>query len=154
MKTLIKLRRILICFIVLLIVSGLTAFPVRTEIEFLITHLNSFPVFFQAWILQLKASIDVTPEVVLYGTDWLAFAHIIIALFFIPVFIDPVKHKANLIIGMIACVAVFPLAFICGPIRSIPFFHRLIDCAFGIGGFIMLYWIYRLTNRIEKRINI
>jgi hypothetical protein len=151
MKTKIKVRRILACFVALLILSGLTAFPVRAEIDFLILHISWFPALLQNWIIQLKASIDNTPDVVLYGTDWLAFAHLIIALFFIPVFNDPVKHKANLVIGMIACTAVFPLAFICGPIRGIPFFHQLIDCAFGAGGLLLLYWVYRNINQLERR---
>lgn len=151
MKTIIKLKRTLVCFMVLLVLSGVTAFPVRWEVDFLNSHLNSLPLFFQAWIRELKLAIGNTPDVVLYGTDWLAFAHIIIALFFIPVFIDPVKHKANVLIGMLACIAVFPLAFICGPIRGIPFFHQLIDCCFGIGGFILLYRIYTLISFIEKR---
>ncbi len=43
---------------------------------------------------------------------------------------------------MIACVLVVPLALICGPLRGIPFFWRLIDCSFGILGFIPL-WIAR-----------
>jgi hypothetical protein len=40
---------------------------------------------------------------------------------------------------MIACVAIIPLAFICGPIRQIPFYWRLIDCSFGVFGIIPLY---------------
>jgi hypothetical protein len=43
---------------------------------------------------------------------------------------------------MIACVLVIPLALIFGPIRGIPFFHRLIDCSFGVVGIIPL-WIVR-----------
>jgi hypothetical protein len=135
----------------LLVLSGITAFPVRWEVDYLDNNINVFPLFFQKWITELKNSIDNTPDVMLYGTDWLAFAHIIIALFFIPVFNDPVRHKANIIIGMSACLAIFPLAFICGPIRGIPFFHQLIDCCFGVGGFILLSRIYYSINLIEKR---
>lgn len=150
MKTTNKIRRVLMCFIILLVVSGLTAFPVRTEIDFLVRNINSFTPGFQKWILELQTAIRSTPDIILYGTDWLAFAHIIIALFFIPVLYDPVKYKANIVIGITACLAVFPLAFICGPIRGIPFFHRLIDCAFGVGGMILLFWIYRMTIQLEK----
>lgn len=151
MKTLTKIRIVLLAFIVLLILSGLTAFPVRTEISFLTRHINSFPVFFQNWIRELNATISSTPEVMLYGTDWLGFAHIVISLFFIPVFIDPIKYKVNIIIGITACIGVFPLAFICGPLRNIPFFHQLIDCSFGIIGGIFLYIIYRSALKLEKQ---
>lgn len=147
MKT---IRTLLVSFMILLILSGLTAFPVRTEIDYLVEHQNSFSPLLQGWILQLKSVIDVTPDIILYGTDWLAFAHIIISLFFIPVIINPVKHQVNLKIGMFACIAVFPLAFICGPVRGIPFFHQLIDCCFGIGGIIFLYIAFRKIKQLEK----
>jgi hypothetical protein len=39
-------------------------------------------------------------------------------------------------------VLVIPLAVFCGPVRGIPFFWRLFDCAFGIFGIIPL-WIVR-----------
>lgn len=143
-----KVRMVLAAFIILLALSGITAFPIRTEIAFLVHHISSFPPFFQNWIMQLSSSIQQTPDVMLYGTDWLAFAHIIIALFFIPVFIDPIKYKINLHIGMIACVLVFPLAFICGPIRNIPFFHQLIDCSFGLIGILFLYFVHTRINKL------
>jgi hypothetical protein len=145
-----RIRTFLLLFIVLLLLSGITAFPIRTEIAFLNRHLHSFPVFFGEWISRLNGTITATPEIMLYGTDWLAFAHIIISLFFIPVFLDPVKHKANVAIGMAACLGVFPLAFICGPVRGIPLFHQLLDCGFGIGGMIFLLAIYRWISRLEK----
>lgn len=149
MKTITQIRIILTSFIVLLILSGVTAFPVKSEITFLINHLNWFPVYLQEWIIKLNTTITQTPDIMLYGTDWLAFAHIIISLFFIPVYIHPVKHKVNLIIGMTACILVFPLAFICGPVRGIPFFHQLIDCCFGVFGFLFLWMVYRKINKLE-----
>ncbi len=138
-------------FIILLVLSGITAFPIRSEIEFLVNHATAFPPFFQNWIMQLSSSIQQTPDVILYGTDWLAFAHIIIALFFIPVFIDPVKYKINLNMGMLACLLVFPLAFICGPIRNIPFFHQLIDCSFGLIGIAFLYFIHVRIKKLNPQ---
>ena len=41
---------------------------------------------------------------------------------------------AALYTGIAACLAVIPLALICGPIRGIPFYWRLIDCSFGVIG--------------------
>jgi len=150
MKKITQIRLVLGAFIVLLLLSGITAFPLKTEIDFLVKHLYWFSPSLQSWILFLKEEIYNTPDVMLYGTDWLAFAHIIISLFFIPVLINPVKYQANLMVGMIACLAVFPLAFICGPIRGIPFFHQLIDCGFGVGGIILLGYILIKVKRLEK----
>jgi len=141
----------LIGFMSLLIISGVTAFPVQTEINYLFENKSVFPQFMIDWIDELYTIIHQTPDIMFYGTDWLAFAHIIIALFFIPVFIDPVKHKANIIVAMVACLLIFPLAFICGPIRGIPFFHQLIDCSFGLIGIAYLYFIYTRINRLNTR---
>ena len=146
MKT---IRLHLSVFILLLIISGITAFPITTEINYLFAVRNAFPLFFTQWIEQLHASIHQTPDVMLYGTDWLAFAHIIISLFFIPVYSNPIQHKVNIYIGMIACVLVFPLAFICGPIRGIPFFHQIIDCLFGLLGVLYLYFILKKINQLQ-----
>ncbi|MES2590030.1 MAG: hypothetical protein V4622_13710 [Bacteroidota bacterium] len=150
MKTKRKINLLLTSFIILLILSGITAFPIKSEIEFLYKIKDSFPEFISLWISQLNVIIQNTPNVVLYGTDWLAFAHIIIALFFIPLFKNPIQHQINLKIGMLACIFVFPLAFICGPIRGIPFFHQIIDCSFGIIGFAFLYYINSLINTLKN----
>ncbi len=149
MKELTKIRIAIIVFVSLLVLSGVTAFPLRTEMEFLIAHKDSFSPTLANWIQTVYDCVKQTPDVVLYGTDWLAFAHIIISLFFVPVYIDPVRYKANLIVAMTACGAVFLLAFICGPIRGIPFFHQLIDCAFGFIGFFPLYFVYKKITQLE-----
>lgn len=140
----------LLGFTSLLIISGVTAFPIHSEINYLFENRSVFPPFMIQWIEKLYTIISQTPDIMFYGTDWLAFAHIIIALFFIPVFIDPFKYKINLVIAMIACILVFPLAFICGPVRGIPFFHQLIDCSFGFIGFAYLYFIYNKINRLNQ----
>ena len=141
----------ILVFIVLLALSGLSAFPLRSEIDFLLRNKESFPPFLQNWVTKLYSVIDNTPDIMLYGTDWLAFAHLIIAAFFIGVYIDPVRNKFNVWVGMFACIAIFPLAFIMGPIRGIPFFHQLIDCSFGVFGFIPLYFINKKIKQIENQ---
>lgn len=149
MPTIKQIRRLIIFFIISLALSGITAFPLQTEMDFLQQHCSSFPNFMCNWITEVNSSVSKTDSIVLYGTDWLAFAHIIIDLFFIGVYINPVKNKFIVQVGMIACVAVFPLAFICGPIRGIPFFHQIIDCCFGIIGFVPLLIIYKKIKQLE-----
>ena len=87
---------------------------------------------------------------VAYGTDWLAFGHIVIAIFFIGPLIDPVRNIWVIQAGLIACVAVLPLALICGPIREIPFYWRLIDSSFGVVGFIVLSAALRLVKNLRE----
>lgn len=83
-----------------------------------------------------------------YGTDWLAFAHIVIAIAFVGPLRDPVRNIWVVEFGMIACILVIPLALICGPIRGIPFFWRLIDCSFGVIGIIPLYFAKKSILRV------
>jgi hypothetical protein len=87
-----------------------------------------------------------------YGFDWLAFAHIVINMAFLGPLKDTVKNKWIIAWAILACIAVIPLAFIAGLIRQIPLFHILIDCSFGVLGFIPLFicrkWINQLANQI------
>jgi hypothetical protein len=55
-----------------------------------------------------------------YGTDLLAFAHLVIAVAFIGPHIDPPRNKWAITFGLIACAGVVPMPIIAGPIRGIP----------------------------------
>jgi len=153
MKMITKIRLLIIFFIVALILSGVTAFPVETELHWLLNHPSLMPSFAQQWLQDVYAALVETNAkypMLAYGFDWLAFAHIVIAMAFIGPLKDPVKNKWIIDWAMMACVAVFPLAFIAGPIRSIPMFHILIDCSFGVIGLIPLaicrQWIKKLES--------
>ena len=41
-----------------------------------------------------------------YSTDWLAFAHLVIAVFFIGAFVDPVRNVWIIQAGIIACTTI------------------------------------------------
>jgi len=85
-----------------------------------------------------------------YGTDWLAFGHLVIALFFVGAWRDPVRNIWVLRAGLIACAGVIPLALICGAIRGIPSYWRMIDCSFGVLGAIPLALTLHWTRRLER----
>lgn len=87
-----------------------------------------------------------------YGTDWLAFARIAIAVYFVGPLIDPLKNEWVLYAGLISCALVLPLAFICGALRGIPFYWRLIDCSFGLLGAVPLLYCLHLTRLIRVTI--
>ena len=154
--------RIVIALVIIgLVVSGATAFPLLTELNLLSaiftgnsTDLN--PANYSgltAWILKVREGLDVTYAAypfIAYGTDWLAFGHIVISMFFILPFRDPVRYRGVLHIGVVACILIVPLAMICGPIRGIPFYWQLIDCAFGIFCIFPLLYAIRLSHRLEK----
>ncbi|MFD3512236.1 hypothetical protein [Streptomyces sp. NPDC058657] len=154
------LRRIrvwLIFFIVCLVVSGLTAFPLVTEIGWLTDLLKSSPLAdampgLVEWTERVREGLvatDATYPFILYGTDWLAFAHLVIAVAFYGPYRDPVRNIWVVEFGMIACAGIIPLALICGPVRGIPFGWSLIDMAFGVFGVIPLAIVRRRIKRLE-----
>ena len=140
-------------FIVALLLSGITAFPIETELAIANANISFLPDFVRNWISDVYVAVKTTNQqypYLSYGTDWLAFAHIVIAVAFIGPLRDPVKNIWIIQFGMIACIMIFPLAFIMGPIRGLPFYWQLIDCSFGVIGFMLLYFCYRYILKLEK----
>ena len=145
-----RIRWLLVLFIIALVLSGLTAFPLQWEIETLARTLNVSATAspdeltgLRHWIAKVREGlreIDARYPFMAYGTDWLAFAHLVIAVAFVGPLRDPVRNIWVITFGMIACVLVLPLALICGPIRGIPFYWQLIDCSFGVFGLIPLWF--------------
>jgi len=158
-----RLRRIRIwlgVFIAGLVLSGLTAFPLVTELRCLVSVLHHawLQPFAQstgllAWIERVSAALAATDArypFLAYGTDWLAFAHLVIAAAFIGPLADPVRNKWVITFGLVACAGVIPLALIAGQVRGIPIAWRLIDCSFGVGGSVPLLICRRLIAAIER----
>jgi len=149
----VRIRILITTFIVFLILSGITAFPLETELKFIVDATTTAPEFIRNWLQMVYQAIKETNEkypFMSYGTDWLAFAHIVIAVVFIGPLKDPIRNIWVIQFGMIACLMIFPLAFICGHIRQIPFYWQLIDCSFGVIGFFPLYKCFRYIQKLEK----
>lgn len=155
-RIVLKIRLLTLLFMAALIVSGITAFPIEIELRLATQLLNSEvenPNALQSWLVLVYEGIKTTNAefpFLAYGTDWLAFAHIVIALAFIGLYRDPVRNKWLVSWAMICCISVIPLALICGAIRQIPFFWQLIDIAFGVFGMIPLIYLRRLILKLEK----
>jgi hypothetical protein len=154
-----RIRCLLLFFTAGLILSGLTAFPIKTEVAILNAHFgegssfeNTWPAMAR-WISRVHAGVTDAHQkhrFLFYGTDWLAFAHIVIAIAFIGPIRDPVRNVWVVEFGMIACVLVVPLALIWGGFRGIPLFWRVIDCSFGVVGIVPL-WLSRHYIRALAR---
>src|SRR6201992_916446 len=80
-----------------LVVSGLTAFPLETEVGWFARELAGLPVpGLVGWLNRVHNALTVTNQAypfLAYGTDWLAFAHLVIAVAFIGPWRDPVKNR-------------------------------------------------------------
>ncbi len=153
-----RVRLILLFFLVALVASGVTAFPLRWELTLLNdllgqgTWLDELWPAAAEWISIVHQGLTETYDrypFMAYGTDWLAFAHIVIGVAFIGALRDPVRNIWVVEFGMIACVLVVPLALICGQIRGIPFVWRLLDCSFGVFGIVPLWLARRDIHRIS-----
>ena len=158
MSTELKIRLWLVFFVVALVASGVTAFPLETELRIGsdILHSTALPQLmpdFVAWIDRVRDGLIATNDeypFLAYGTDWLAFAHLVIAVAFIGPLRDPLRNIWIVQWAMIACIGILPLALIAGPIRGIPFGWSLVDMSFGVFGIIPLLIVYRLIRRLER----
>lgn len=153
-----KIRLWLLLFMAGLLLSGLTAFPLEWETRLLdrwahdpgVGIAGRFPELAD-WLARVHEGLGETYArypFVAYGTDWLAFAHLVIAVAFLGPLRDPVRNVWVVEFGMIACALVIPLALIAGPLRGIPWFWRVIDCWFGLLGLVPLVLAYRLIRRL------
>lgn len=149
-----KIRSRLKIYIAIIIaglgLSGITAFPLETELAYLINYGSSA---LQQWLNKVYSAIKTTNEsypFLSYGTDWLAFAHLMLAILFIGPFKNPIKNKWVIEFGIICCLMIIPLALIAGDIRGIPFFWQLIDCSFGLIAIVPLYLCLSNIQKLEK----
>ena len=154
-----RFRWVLGLFIFALILSGVTAFPLLHELELLARWAGVPPdatppgASGVAWwfgsIRDALRDVHARYPWLPYGTDWLAFGHIVIAMFFIGPWRNPVANVWVLKVGIAACIGVIPVALICGPIRGIPFYWQLIDCSFGLIGALPLLYCLSLVRRMQ-----
>ena len=142
-----RIRILLGLFALGLVLSGLTAVPLVWEIDLLDDLMGEGTVFagwwpdWSEWLGRVRAGLHDTQDehpFLFYGTDWLAFAHVVIAIAFLGPIFDPVRNVWVIHFGMIACVLVIAMAMVFGPLRGIPPFWRWIDCSFGIVGIVPL----------------
>lgn len=114
------LRRIrfwLAIFMIGLVLSGITALPIQSEIGWLVSILHSSAlrpmaesIHLLPWIERVNEGVCVTNAefpFLAYGTDWLAFAHLVIAIAFIGPYIDPVRNKWVITFGLISSPELF-----------------------------------------------
>lgn len=147
-------------FILGLVLSGLTAFPLLTEMRLLARWLGvAAPEGYAhyhglahwiALVLYALEQTDARYPFLAYGTDWLAFGHLCIAVFFVRPWVKPLESEWVLRCGLVCCAGVIPLAFIAGPLRGIPLYWRLIDSSFGVFGAVPLGYALHLIGRMRR----
>ncbi|RME45303.1 MAG: hypothetical protein D6791_11090 [Chloroflexi bacterium] len=149
------LRRIrlgLLLFMLGLVVSGVTAIPLRYELSLLEGWLGPGTWVGEQWpalaewigrVHEALVAMDGRYPFLAYGYDWLAFGHFVIAVAFVGPLRDPERNGWVVDFGLIACALVIPYALVFGHVRGIPLFWRFIDTLFGFGGLAVLGYVRR-----------
>lgn len=143
----VQLRRARACLaivIVGLLVSGVTAFPLEREVRWGCRLLGVAPGS-TGWLARVRdalADADARYPFLAYGTDWLAFAHLVLAVLFVGPYRDPARNVWVIDVGLIACGGVLILAWTAGPVRGIPVGWRCVDSSFGVLAAVPL-WVAR-----------
>lgn len=98
-----RLRAWTLFFMVGLVLSGLTALAIPTEVEAGAALLGEdfradgwIPEWAARWLRTIHDGVTTTAErapLMFYGTDWLAFGHFAIALAFVGALRDPVRNR-------------------------------------------------------------
>ena len=154
-----KIRIWISLFILGLFISGITAIPLDWEMGLISQYLGAgtamesyFPDL-SYWIDRISTGLSETYAkypFIAYGTDWLAFAHVVLAILFFGPLKDPVKNIWVIDFGIICCVLVVPFAVIFGQIRDIPYLWTMIDSSFGILGIIPLLLVRSYIKKLEQ----
>ena len=156
-----ELRAIRICLVIVvvgLVMSGVTAFPLEWELGIASGILHSSPAVdllpgFVVWVDRVHDALVVTGAeypFLAYGTDWLAFAHLAIAVAFLGALRDPVRNIWIIRWGIVMCLGVVPLALIAGSIRGLPWGWIAIDISFGVVAIVPLLIALRLAQQLER----
>lgn len=153
-----RIRIALVVVVVGLVVSGVTAFPLREEVALGRSVLDAWGVAGFApglvfWVDRVGQGLDATASAypfLAYGTDWLAFAHLVIAVAFLGPIVDPVRNVWVIVWGLIMCVGVVPLAAIAGSLRGLPIGWQLIDMSFGVVAAVPLSLALLWTHRLGR----
>ena len=152
-----KRARIMILIVALgLFFSGITVWPMKWELKTFVEIVwgNNEPKnIIHSFMLQVINGIDAVEILypfMLYGYDWLAYAHIMLAVLFAGAIRDPVRNKWIVQCGLVMCAIIPVLAGIFIPLRGLPLYWIFIDSAFAPGAALPLWIALRDILKVEK----
>ena len=120
-----------------LFVSGVTIWPWDIELSFAISALQAIAgpeplIQLLQDIQQDMRLLEQSNSFVLYVADWLAFAHLVLAVLFLMALKNPIRNVLVVRFGILCSLSVPVLAITCIPMRGIPLFWVLIDSSFAL----------------------
>ena len=152
---LIRIRLCLAVVIAGLVVSGVTAFPLETEVTWLAAQADACcsGSGLAVWLGRVAHALhetNVRHPFLAYGTDWLAYAHLVIALAYLGPWRDPVRNVWVIQWGLLCCATIPVLAFVAGSARGLPTYWMLIDTLFGVFAAPPLALAWQSVRQLER----
>jgi hypothetical protein len=148
-----RIRLLTLLLQVGLLIAGLTAFWIPEGVSFIVNDIQLGQyINQQEWLAYVNEGVQVTNDAypfIWYGTDWMVFAHILFAILFTGLLIDPIKNVWLVQFGWIACGLIVPLAAILGYIRGIPIIWQTFDCLFGVIAAAVLLAIHKEIQKLQ-----
>ncbi len=151
-----KIKAVIIITIMGLLLNGISAVPLLSELNILLSKPDALPGFLREWLIYVNKGVYETSAkytFMRYGFDWLAFAHFLIAIAFIGPLKDPIKNEWVVRWGMIASALSVLMAFGWEHERAIPLWWSCIDAFIAIIAFVILLlcnkWIQQLKTALE-----
>ena len=138
-----------------LLVSAVTIWPAILELKMVVSIAwgDTEPAgVLHRFVLQAINGLEVMEAdypFMLYAHDWLAFAHIVLAILFAGAIRDPIRNIWIVQCGLMICALIPVLAGICIPIRGIPWIWFWIGFAFAPGAALPLWIALRDIRRAE-----
>jgi hypothetical protein len=138
-----------------LLLSGVTVWPALAELKAGVDllwgaeHATGVLHSFVLSVIEALEGLQANYPFMLYGYDWLAFAHVVLAILFAGAIRDPVRNKWIVQCGLIMCALVPVLAGICIPLRGLPLRWFWIDFAFAPCAALPLWMALRDIRRVE-----
>ncbi len=151
-----KIKIAIIIIILGLLLNGITAIPLRSELNFLLSKPDMLPDVLRDWWMYVNKGLTQTSghyPFMRYGFDWLAFAHLLIAIAFIGPLRDPVKNEWVITWGMTISVLSVVMALSWERMREIPLWWSSIDAAICFVSFIILLLCSRWIKKLKASIN-
>jgi hypothetical protein len=148
-----KIKAAIIITMIGLLLNGISAIPLRFELNILLSNPDALPTFLHDWWTYVNKGVNETSnkyDFMRYGFDWLGFAHLLIAIAFIGPLKDPVKNEWVVRWGMIASVLSVLMAIGWEWRRGIPLWWSCIDAFIAIVAFIILLLCNRWIKELKK----
>jgi hypothetical protein len=138
-----------------MILSGLMAIPIDQQAALFIQHYghSSSVAGVICHLLDVYSTVKVrhTDLSFGYGYDWLAVSHVFLGLLFMGIDMRFVRHMKIFEVGFFAYMVIIVVAIIQGIIKGMPVWWQVVNYAFGLAGFLLLWSYYHVSKKMHIR---